>query len=164
MKTFSPTKQRRTWLLAGLLLCNAGAALATLGQAPSAPEKAPALSATPTSRMLAAKPANSAYTVHETLLDSSTMVREFATPAGVVFALQWRGPTLPDLNALLGNYFPTFQAVTDEARQLGRRGGPVLMERDGLVVRSNGRMRNFFGDAHAPALIPSGVNIHDVLQ
>jgi hypothetical protein len=32
------------------------------------------------------------------------------------------------------------------------------------VVRSNGRMRNFFGDAQAPALIPSGVNIHDVLQ
>jgi hypothetical protein len=164
MKTFSPTKQARPWLLACLLLGSAGTALAALGQAPSTPTAGAASSATPAARMLAAKPTNSAYAVHETLLDSGTLVREFATPAGVVFALQWRGPTLPDLNALLGNYIPTFQAVTDEARQAGRRGGPVVMARDGLVVHSNGRMRNFFGDAYAPALIPSGVNIHDVLQ
>jgi hypothetical protein len=151
----------RRWV-ACLLLGGAGAAQAALGQAPSAPSTtAPA---TPVVRMLAATPASSAYTVHETLLDSGTTVREFATPAGVVFALSWRGPVLPDLNVLLGKYFASFQAATDEARQTGRRGGPVNIARDGVVVHSNGRMRNFFGDAYAPALIPSGMNIHDVLQ
>ncbi len=164
MKSSFPPKQGRGWVAACLLIGSTGAALATLGQAPSAPVASSASSATPAARMLAAVPASNAYTVHETLLDSGTTVREFATPAGVVFALAWRGPVLPDLTALLGNYFPTFQAVTNEARQAGRRGGPVVLARDGLVVHSNGHMRNFFGDAWAPVLIPSGVNIHDVLQ
>ena len=37
------------------------------------------------------------------------------------------------------------------------------MARDGLVLRSNGRMRQFFGYAYAPALVPAGLNIQDVL-
>jgi hypothetical protein len=34
----------------------------------------------------------------------------------------------------------------------------------GLVVESSGRMRNFFGHAYAPDLIPAGVTVQDVLQ
>jgi hypothetical protein len=155
-----------------LLLCclavaiTSGEALAALGQAPSA--LAAASSSRPASgaKMSAAIPGarSSLYTLHEVQLENGTFVREYATPEGLVFAVAWRGPVLPDLGVLFGNYFKNFKAATDQARLAGRRGAPVSIESDGLVVRSNGRMRNFFGHAYVPDLVPAGVNIQDVLQ
>ena len=116
--------------------------------------------------MLAIAPAARAgsYTVHKTQLENGTTVHEYATPAGPVFAVAWQGPVLPDLDVLLGGYFNTFKLETEQARLLGRRGAPVDMTRDGLVVRSNGRMRNFFGHAYAIDLVPAGLAIKDVLE
>lgn len=164
---------RRFWSdLAGLLLfglmlaVSSYEAMATLGQAPSALPAASSSAPASGARMSAASPAarSGLYTLHEVQLESGTTVREYVTPAGLVFAVAWRGPVLPDLSTLLGDYFKTFQAETDQFRLAGRRGSPVNIERDGLVIRSNGRMRNFFGYAYAPDLIPAGVNIKDVLQ
>lgn len=152
---------RVVWL--GLaLLASAREAQATLGQAFGTSTS----TATPAASRLAATPTaqSTRYLLHETLLQNGTNVREYATPAGVVFAVTWRGPVLPDLSALLGDYFLAFKAETDLARLLGRRGSPVHMAGADLVVSSSGRMRNFFGYAYAPALIPTGVNIKDVLE
>jgi hypothetical protein len=155
-------------LLCGLLLLtNASQAIAALGQAPSlsvtqnlSPPQ------TPSSKRMAFAPvvATGLYTLHETQLENGTSVREFDTPGGVVFAVAWRGPVLPDLSDLLGNYFDVFKREVDQARAAGRRGAPVHIRRDDLVVKSNGRMRHFFGHAYAPALVPAGVNINDLLQ
>lgn len=138
-------------------------AWAALGQMSAKPV---AVSPSPSARMLALAPAlkHASYTVEETQLENGTSVREYATPAGLVFAVAWQGPVLPDLSVLLGNYFNAFKLETDQARLLGRRGAPVDMSRDTLVVRSNGRMRNFFGHAYATDLVPSGVSVKDILQ
>ena len=138
-------------------------AWAALGQMSAKPV---AVSPSPSARMLALAPAlkHASYTVEETQLENGTSVREYATPAGLVFAVAWQGPVLPDLSLLLGNYFNAFKLETDQARLLGRRGAPVDMSRDTLVVRSNGRMRNFFGHAYATDLVPSGVSVKDILQ
>jgi len=156
----------RVLLLGLVLAASAGEATATLGQAPSTLPASSTSTPAVGARMLAATPTarSSLYTLHEVQLENGTTVREYATPAGQVFAVAWRGPVLPDLSALLGGYFNTFKAETDQARMTGRRGSPVNIERNGLVVRSNGRMRNFFGHAYAPDLVPTGVNIKDVLQ
>lgn len=154
-------------LLLGLVLAgSAGEGVAALGKAPSTFPAASSASPAPGARALATTPIvrSSLYTLHEVQLENGTTVREYATPTGLVFAISWRGPVLPDLSALLGDYFTTFKIETDQARMNGRRGAPVNMESAGLVLRSNGRMRNFFGHAYAPALIPAGVNIKDVLQ
>ncbi len=165
---FKPHSVRR-WLLWAVLAANAAPVMATLGQAPSMPlvTQAPSASSpAPRARLLLASPAGRSglYTIHESVLDTGTTVTELATPAGVVFAVSWRGPVLPDLNALLGAYFQAFRQEAQQARTAGRRGSPLAMETDALVVRSNGRMRNFFGSAYAPGLIPADVNIKDVLQ
>lgn len=141
----------------------ASPAMAALGQAPS---RLAASSPAPGTRMLAVVPTArvGSYTVQETQFENGTTVREYATPAGLVFAVAWQGPVLPDLDVLLGGYFNTFKLETEQARLLGRRGAPVDMARDGLVVRSNGRMRNFFGHAYAVDLIPAGLAIKDVLE
>jgi hypothetical protein len=153
--------------LFGLMLAvGACDAIAALGQAPST---LPAVSAPrPASgaRMSAAASTarSSLYALHETALENGTTVWEYATPAGQVFAVAWRGPVLPDLSALLGNYFRAFKVETEQIRAVGSRGAPITIERDGLVLQSGGRMRNFFGYAYVPALVPAGVNIKDVLQ
>lgn len=150
------------------LLCVAFAVLpspvtAALGQAPSSLAASSPASGT---KMLAIVPTArvGSYTVQETRLENGTIVREYAAPAGLVFAVTWQGPVLPDLDVLLGGYFNTFRLETEQARLLGRRGAPVDMARNGLVVRSNGRMRNFFGHAYAVDLIPAGLAIKDVLE
>lgn len=156
----------RVLLISGVLAVNAATAWAALGQKPSPPTAASAPSSPPDAKQLATAPTvqSSLYTRHEFQLGSGTTVWEFATPAGVVFAVQWRGPVLPDLGRLLGDYFKTFHQETEQARALGRHGSPVNIERHDLVIRSNGRMRNFFGHAYAPDLVPAGVVITDVLQ
>lgn len=156
----------RVLLVSGILAANAGTAWASLGQKPSLPTASSAASTSPSAKQLATTPTvqSSLYTRHEVQLDSGTTVWEFATPAGVVFAVQWRGPVLPDLSSLLGDYFKTFHQETAQARTLGRHGSPVNIERHDLVIRSNGRMRNFFGHAYAPDLVPAGVVVADVLQ
>lgn len=154
-------------LLLGLVLAgSASEGVAALGKVPSTFSAASSASPAPGPRILSATSTarSSLYTLHEVQLENGTTVREYATPAGLVFALAWRGPVLPDLSALLGDYFDTFKVETDQTRTRASRGSPVNIERDGLVVRSNGRMRNFFGHAYAPSLVPAGVNINDVLQ
>ena len=149
-----------------LALMAAPDAWAALGQAPSAQAAVVSAAVAPKARLLgsgAALPL-AAYTVHEVQLETGTVVREFAGASGQVFALTWRGPVLPDLSQWLGGYFGPFKRETDQQRVAGRRGAPINLVQSDLVVRSNGRMRNFFGHAYLPALIPPAVTINEVLQ
>ena len=132
-------------------------AQATVARPPPVPTAAPGAKL-----QAAARPG--AYTVHASVLDSGTTVTEYASPAGVVFVVSWRGPVLPDLNALLGVYFKTFRDEAQQSRAAGRRGSPMIVSTDALVVNSTGRMRNFSGWAYATGLMPADVNIQDVLQ
>ena len=142
-----------------------GTANAALGQAPSAP-RLTAPSSLPVAKVLAATPKTNSelYTRHKLQLESGTVVEEFATIDGVVFAVSWRGPVLPDLSTLLGAHFDRFKQETDQARRLGKRGSPATLVSDKLIVSSAGRMRGFYGHAYVPTLIPAGLSIHDVLQ
>ncbi len=165
MQQFFGTDVIRATLLSLALVTSLGDSMATLGREPSMSTAGVTSTASAATKRAATPDRSSSfYTTRETLLENGTTVREFATSANVVFAVTWRGPVLPDLGALLGDYFKTFKAETEQARALGKRGSPVTIQRSDLIVSSNGRMRNFFGHAYAPALIPTGVNINDVLQ
>lgn len=154
-------------LPAVLLALHLGSAHATLGQTPSpSPQVRNTAAATSAQQRAATATAmqSGLYTLHQRIQDNGTTVWEYANVAGQVFAVQWRGPVLPDLSALLGSYFQGFHQDTAQARAQGRHGSPVSVDRTDLVLRSNGRMRNFFGYAYAPALVPTGVLVADVLQ
>jgi hypothetical protein len=115
-------------------------------------------------RLAASAPiAPNLYTVQETHLENRTIVREYATPAGLVFAVTWQGPVLPNLQVLLGNYFPALEQETRRAQQTGRQRARVLMQTPDLVVNSTGRMGRFKGHAYAPDLVPAGVDIQTLL-
>jgi hypothetical protein len=96
---------------------------------------------------------SSAYSVHELTLPGGTTVREYLTPAQKVFAVSWRGPSIPDLQLLLGTHFPRFQ---NAVRAMGRARRPVMVQESDLVIESGGHPRAFSGMAYLPRLMPPG--------
>jgi hypothetical protein len=99
----------------------------------------------------------SLYAVHEVRTATGTVVREFVSPSGTVFAVAWQGPWLPDLRQLLGTHFEQYRqaAQTAKADRSGRR--PLLIETAGLIVELSGHPRAFVGRAYLTALLPQGV-------
>ncbi|HTP45833.1 MAG TPA: DUF2844 domain-containing protein [Casimicrobiaceae bacterium] len=99
------------------------------------------------------------FTVHELKVASGTAIREYVAPSGLVFAVAWDGPSMPDLRQLLGTQFDRY-AEAVAARRFRR--GPVLLELPGLTVHSTGHMRAFTGNAYIPEAIPPGVAAEDI--
>ena len=145
-------------LMLFLTLLQGALAYAALGGSPS---DFGATSATsPARRLAAATPSNAAaadgavYTVSQSTLDSGTVVREYSDTAGKVFAVSWRGPTLPDLRTLLGE---KFAVMTGAAGQRARAGHSQLaLDQADVVLVSNGHMRSFAGHAWIPSALPAG--------
>jgi hypothetical protein len=111
-----------------------------------------------TRRMIAAE----SYTVHEIQGATGTVVREYVSADGKVFAVAWHGPWLPDMRQILGTYFEQYaQAVQSESSgRMGRR--PVKVEQPGLVVQIGGHIRAFAGRAYIPDTLPSGMRVEDI--
>jgi hypothetical protein len=107
-----------------------------------------------------ASAAGAAYTVTQTNLASGTSVREYVAQ-GTVFGIAWNGPRMPDLQSLLGNYFPQYVKGIDAQRAQGVRGA-VNLQTTGLAVQSGGHMGSFFGRAWLPQGLPSGVTADDI--
>lgn len=97
------------------------------------------------------------FSVHEIQLPSTTVVKQYVSPAGMVFAVSWKGPSLPDLRQLLGRYFEQY---AESARTQGA--GPRASLQPGLVVQSGGHMRAFFGRAYVPQMLPRGVLAEEI--
>ncbi len=134
----------------------APSAWATLGEtADSIAKDSNALSAATRTTITRAK-----YAMQE-MKSETTTVREYLTPAGVVFAVAWNGVTHPDLSVLLGCYHEEYRSASAEQQRVqGRRQKQVRSQR--LVVESWGHMRNLQGRAYLPELVPEGVNLYEI--
>jgi hypothetical protein len=107
-----------------------------------------------------ARTAHVGFTVHELRVGSS-LVREYVSPAGLVFAVAWNGLTHPDLSTLLGSYHAEYADARRNVRAQGSRRHQTL-ETDNVVVETWGHMRSLQGRAYVPALVPPGVDVHDL--
>jgi hypothetical protein len=104
--------------------------------------------------------AESNYVLRDTTLATGTQVREYVSNSGVVFAVTWDGPFLPDLKALLGKYFDTMAAESARVPRAGRSNIAVSVPE--VVIHSGGHMRAFEGSAWIPAEFPAGFTTNDV--
>lgn len=146
-------------LAAAAALCHVTAAHATLGGDVGSVEADRV-------HMHAANPARltqsstGSYTVHETILPTGTIVRQYVSVAGLVFAVTWNGPFKPDLHQLLGQYFDTMIARQAGQPMVGHR---LMQQREpDLVVESGGHQRSFMGRAYLPGALPAGVSEKDI--
>jgi hypothetical protein len=103
------------------------------------------------------------YDAHELTLPSGTVVHEYVSRSGAVFAISWQGPLPPDLSQLLGTYFPRFTDAASAAIQaqhgLQRQLSSVQPD---FVVQSVAHLRSFRGKAYVPALVPEGVAVEQL--
>ncbi|HYL91495.1 MAG TPA: DUF2844 domain-containing protein [Burkholderiales bacterium] len=100
------------------------------------------------------------FTIHELTLPSGTAVREYVSADGRVFAVAWRGPTLPDLKQIFGdNNLQAFLSAPAE-HHVPRKSRTV--RQPGLVVHSAGAGRFFTGFAYIPSLKPGSVREEDI--
>jgi hypothetical protein len=100
-----------------------------------------------------------AYSVHEIQTPSGTLVREYVSPAGKVFAVAWRGPKMPDLRQTLGVYFKQYSEAPRTSLSDHKHFAIAL---PGLVMQSSGRMHAYFGRAYVPELLPQNVPVTDI--
>ncbi|MFZ0286541.1 MAG: DUF2844 domain-containing protein [Terriglobales bacterium] len=97
------------------------------------------------------------YTVHEIKTPMGTIVREFASSGGTVFAVAWRGPSMPPMQQILGTYFQQFSAGVEAHHAAHVRRAPLNIQEPGLVVQNSGHPRGYFGRAYIPGMLPQGV-------
>lgn len=94
------------------------------------------------------------YSVKQLRSADGRTVREYVSPAGLVFGVAWQGPTMPDLRQLLGAYFGHLQQAVQSRRQ---KRGPLMVRTSDFVLESGGHMRSFHGLAYVPSLLPVNV-------
>lgn len=97
-----------------------------------------------------------AYDRTETTDADGTTVREFSARDGKVFAVDFSGPTMPDLKAVLGTHYDSYVAAAK-----ARRGSHhvVSFATDDAVITIVKLPRGFSGHAHVPAAVPAGVDV-----
>jgi Protein of unknown function (DUF2844) len=100
------------------------------------------------------------YTI-QTIKSHAVTVREYLSPAGVIFGIAWNGMSHPDLKPLLGSYAGEYEdALRQTPHKPGRR--HLQVKSNHMVVEKWGHMRNLQGRAYVPSLIPQGVNINEI--
>jgi hypothetical protein len=98
------------------------------------------------------------FEVHEFTLPSTTLVREYVA-GGLVFAIAWNGPSMPDLRQTLGRYFAVYSAQAQS-----KRGGRTHLhvQNSDVIIQAGGHMRAFAGRAYLPALVPAGMATDEI--
>jgi Protein of unknown function (DUF2844) len=102
-----------------------------------------------------------AYDIHDIIGGDGTRVREFIDRSGVVFAVAWSGPAMPDLELLLGGNYAAYSTALTAMERRGLRRA-LRIETTDLVVETVGHMRAFSGRALTPSRIPSGTPASDL--
>jgi hypothetical protein len=133
---------------------------AALGRAPGGFGNPNARQAQSLAAARAGSPATArGWNVDVSVLENGTTVREYVAD-GVVFAVSWKGPFLPDLRELLGAHFDVLKAGT--ARQPKAGGGQVRIQQPDVTIESGGHMRAYAGRAWVNSLLPAGFAAGDI--
>ena len=100
------------------------------------------------------------YTMSEITLPSGTVVHEFVSAEGKVFAVSWKGMAVPDLSQTLGTYFAEYKAAATATPHASHHN--MTVQQPDLVVRTGGHMRNWYGQAYVLSLLPPNFSLDDI--
>jgi Protein of unknown function (DUF2844) len=99
----------------------------------------------------------------DTITVAGMEIKEYVSPAGVVFAVVWEGTGVPDLKLLLGEYYDEYRERLSTARNRRPRvKEPFRMKSDRLVVERAGHSRSLWGRAYLPTHLPPGMRPEDI--
>jgi hypothetical protein len=115
-----------------------------------------------TSRSALNAPALAAYTVERMTTASGIAVNEYVGPEGKVFAVTWRGRRPPDLSVLLGSYFGQYRDAAIAGGLTAHGLHHASVRGSDVVVETAGHMRDMWGRALLPAMVPPGVEQSEI--
>jgi hypothetical protein len=101
------------------------------------------------------------YQVQEISASSGMRVREYVDARGMVFAVAWSGPAVPDLHQLLGAYYGEYTAALRKLQPLGLHRS-VRVAGPSVNVELSGHMRAYSGRAYLPVLMPPGSRLEEI--
>jgi hypothetical protein len=101
------------------------------------------------------------YLIEQISIGSGMRIREFLNRDGIVFAVSWSGPAVPELQRLLGVHYPDYVAAVAALDRPGLHRSLRIVTPD-LVVEAGGHLRAYQGRAYLPTLIPAGVAAADL--
>jgi hypothetical protein len=101
------------------------------------------------------------YEIDEITTDTGMRVREYLGRDGVVFAVSWSGPVLPDLQRLLGTHYVEYTTALAALTRPGLHRS-VRIASSELVVESGGHLRAYAGRAYLPTRVPAGISTADL--
>jgi Protein of unknown function (DUF2844) len=100
---------------------------------------------------------NDGFNIHQIQAPEGIVVDEYVSSTGTVFAVAWHGAFVPDMQQIMGSSFAQYSAaLRSEQKHYGHH--PLNIQQSGLVVQTGGHMRNYFGRAYIPSLLPQGFN------
>lgn len=101
------------------------------------------------------------YTVEEMRAPYATVVDEYVSNTGTVFAVTWRGQFPPQMQQVLGKYFQEYRdALAAQPHEYGHH--PLNIQEPGLVVQTFGHMGAYYGRAYLPDQMPAGVEADQI--
>jgi len=105
---------------------------------------------------------NSALRWQETTDANQIRVRQYMSPTGVVYAVSWDGPAMPDVSALLGTRFDRYRQGASAALENANGLRSSHVDGSDFVVETSVRLRDFSGRAWLPDALPAGVSAADI--
>ena len=99
------------------------------------------------------------YDVHEIQTPAGTVIHEYVSAQGKVFAVSWRGPGLPDLAQLLGSYAAQLAQAQPRSHYNHHH---LRIETPEVVMQSDAYLRSRSGRAWVPALFPQSLSPKDI--
>ena len=103
-----------------------------------------------------------AFTVHEINASAKTVIKEYVSADGKVFAITWHSQFIPNMQQLLGSYYQQFADAAAAQREGHYSHRPLNIQQPGLVFQNGGHMRSYYGRAYVPAMVPQGVSKDDI--
>ena len=105
---------------------------------------------------------NGPFQVRTMTDEGGTTINEYSSSAGRIFAYTWQGPTMPDLQTLLGNFYESWRDGATSYRTPVSSLHSTRVTRSDVVVESGGMMRSYVGRAWLPGALPAGVSADDL--
>jgi hypothetical protein len=102
------------------------------------------------------------YTVHEIQAANGTVVHEYQSSAGSVFAVAWHGPFMPDMSQILGSYYGQYSQARQAQKGVRKGRHPIQIKETGLVVQIGGHPQWFTGRAYIPDKLPQTLRAEDI--
>jgi len=102
------------------------------------------------------------YSVQSMTLPSGTVVHEYLSNTGIVFAVTWLGSAMPDLHQILGAYTSGATDAIQAYRAQHPGIGPVSVTANNMVIQASGHMGVYAGRAYLPSALPAGVALNEI--